>query len=230
LDRGDARIGFWPTTPYLPDETGTALFRVLKQADMLARRQVPYGQHAWKESRDDDNLKLGIDCSRAIWFAFTRAGAPYNKTNVYLASADMVSRDSRMAEAFDRCDAQPHQLGDVLVYRDDQQGDGHVVMVIDPQRRIAWGSHGFDGTARELKVKPETGVEYQLIKYKPDWMRWDRTNMVQKACWRNRQFAEEAKRPSGRPGVDAFGEDPCKPAQCSSPKPPSLATPVGPGN
>ena len=212
--------------PYLPDETETALYRVLTQADALARTQVPYGQHAWKEQRDADNLKLGIDCSRAIWFAFTRAGVHYNRTNAYLATSDMVSRSSRMSDDFDRCDGQPRQLGDVLVYRDDQQDDGHVVMVIDPQRRIAWGSHGWDGSARELKVKPETGVEYQLIKYKPDWARWDRTRMVEKACWRNRRFTEESKRPSGRPGVDALGEDPCAKAKCSSARPAApIATP-----
>jgi len=37
----------------------------------------------------------------------------------------------------------------VLVYRDEKQGDGHVIMVIDPQLQIAWGSHGFDGNAKE---------------------------------------------------------------------------------
>ncbi len=213
---------------YLPDDTETALFRVLRQADMIARKQVPYKQHAWKEARDDDNLKLGIDCSRAIWFAFTRAGVRYNTANAYLATSEMVSRSSMMSDDFDRCDGQPYQLGDVLVYRDDQQGDGHVVMVIDPQRQIAWGSHGWDGTARELKVKPETGVEYQLIKHKPDWARWDRPSMVEKACWRDRQFAEEAKRLSGRPGGDALGDDPCAPAKCSSARPPApIATPGG---
>jgi hypothetical protein len=201
--------------PYLPDDTGTALFRVLTQADMLAKKKVPYKQHPWKAARDDENLKVGVDCSRAIWFAFTRAGVRYNRKNAYLATSEMVSRKSTMSDDFVRCDGQLQQLGDVIVYRDDKADDGHVVMVIDPQKRIAWGSHGWDGTARELKVQPETGVEYQLIKRKPDWARWDRADMVEKACWRNRRLAEEARQPSGRPGVDALGDDPCVAAKCS---------------
>jgi len=207
--------------PYLPDDPETAARRVLAQADRLAKMQVPYRQHTWQEPNDDRNLRVGIDCSRAIWFAFTRAGLSYSKTNAYLATADMVSKGSRMAEFFERCDLQPQQLGDLIVYRDDHQGDGHVVMVIDPQRRIAWGSHGWDGNGKEMKVKPETGVEYQLIKYKPDWQRWDRTNMLEKACWRYRKFIEEAKDPSGRPGVDALGDDPCVAARCSGVRPPA---------
>ncbi len=207
--------------PYLTDDPQTAIRRVLAQADQLAKMQVPYRQHAWQEPTDDRNLRAGIDCSRAIWFAFTRAGLSYNKTNAYLATADMVSKSSPLAEYFERCDLQPRQLGDVIVYRDDHQGDGHVVMVIEAQRRIAWGSHGWDGTAKEMKVKPETGVEYQLIKYKPDWQRWDRTNMLEKACWRYRKFIEEGKDPSGRPGVDALGDEPCAAARCSGARPPA---------
>jgi hypothetical protein len=81
-------------------------------------------------------------------------------------------------------------------------------MVIDPERRIAWGSHGWDGNAKELKVEPDTGVEYQLIKYKKDWERWDRTTMERQACWRYRQIAQEALTPQGQAGTEALG-DPC---------------------
>ncbi len=200
--------------PYVPDDPRASLSRVLGEADALAGRQIPYKQHSWQEASDDDNLKRGIDCSRAIWFVFTKAQLPYNRTNAYLTTAQMVAPGSSLADEFDRCEGQPLQLGDLLVYRDDQRGDGHVVMVIDPQKRIAWGSHGWDGNAAEMKVEPETGVEYQLIKYKEDWARWDRKNMVQKACWRYRKFAEEAKSPFGRPGVDRLGENPCSPSQC----------------
>jgi hypothetical protein len=213
--------------PYLPDDRQTALYRVLTQADALAQRQLSYKQHPWNGASDEDNLRLGIDCSRALWFAFTRAGLAYSETNAYLSTADMVAPNSRMVDDFDRCDGQPRQLGDVVVYRDDQRGDGHVVMVIDPQRRIAWGSHGWDGNAAEMKVEPETGVEYQLIKYKPDWKRWDRTNMAEKACWRYRRFADEAKTPAGRPGADALGESPCAAAKCSGAQPTSHPMPGG---
>lgn len=210
--------------PYLPDDRTTALYAVLAQADALARRQVDYKQHAWSGTTDEKNLALGIDCSRAIWFAFTRAGLPYNTGNGYLATAEMVTADSKMKEKFDVVDLKgERRLGDVLVYRDDQRGDGHVVLVIDPVRRIAWGSHGWDGNAKELPVLPQTGVEYQLIKYKPDWDRWDRSNMQLKAVWRYRDFSQQAKTGKGLPGVRAL-ENPCDAAACN----PAPAAPAGP--
>lgn len=210
--------------PYLPDDRATALYAVLAQADALARRQVDYKQHPWNAADDEENLAAGIDCSRAIWFAFTRAGLPYNNSNDYLTTADMVTAGSRMKEKFDRVDLNSERrLGDVLVYRDDQRGDGHVVMVIDPLRRIAWGSHGWDGNARELPIAPQTGVEYQLIKYKPDWDRWDRTNMRLEAIWRYREFSLQASAGNGLPGVRAL-EDPCNPAACN----PASPAPTGP--
>jgi hypothetical protein len=74
------------------------------------------------------------------------------------------------------------QIGDILVYRDGQRGNAHAVMVIDPERRIAWGSHGWDGNAKELKVEHDTEVEYRLIKDKKDWERWDRKSMDRKCA------------------------------------------------
>ena len=56
----------------------------------------------------------------------------------------------------------------------------HVVMVIDPGKRIGWGSHGWDGTVKPGQ-KVERGVQYQLIKYSDDWDRWDRKNMKKAA-------------------------------------------------
>lgn len=179
--------------PYLPDDETSTLYKVLTTADALARSSpidgYGYKQHAWTKSNDKQNLKLGIDCSRSIWYAFTRSGLPYNKTDKYLTTGMMVNNDSRMADQFDRCDNDPElRLGDILVYRDNTRGDGHVVMVIDPEKRIAWGSHGWDGNSKILKIEPDTGVEYQQIKYKKDWARWDRTTMARKACWRYRKF------------------------------------------
>ncbi len=195
--------------PYMPDDPQTALYKVLQRADWLTNYAfedgVGYKQHAWKQPTDETNLKLGIDCSRAIWFAFTRAGLAYNSKDRYLPTAWMLGDDTLMRDRFEDCNGDPNlQLGDILVFRDDQQGDGHTVMVIDPTKRIAWGSHGWDGNARELNVEPETGVEYQKIKYKKDWERWDRRNMKRKACWRYRRFIEEAKKPGGQPGTEAL--------------------------
>lgn len=178
--------------PYLPDDTGSALFAVLQRAHGLVNADFGYRQHDWSAPDDDTNLRRGVDCSRAIWFAFTRSGLQFNRTNAYLPTAEMVGPQSRMNEAFQPCSGDDLRTGDVLVYRDLNRGDGHTVMVIDPRRRIAWGSHGWDGNAREPPFTPATGVEYQLIKYKPDWTRWDRPTMLVAACWRHRRFAEEA--------------------------------------
>ncbi len=194
--------------PYLPDDATTALHRVLRQADQLARASVTdgydYRQHDWGLPTDQDNLQRGIDCSRAIWYVFTRAGLPYNSGNRYLSTDMMVGEDSPMAETFEDCTGKSPQLGDVVVYRDEGRGDGHVVMVVDPLKRIAWGSHGWDGNSKALKIEPDTGVEYQLIKNKQDWQRWDRATMTRKACWRYSAFAGDAARQFGQPGLRAL--------------------------
>ena len=213
--------------PYLPDDSRTALRRVLEQAAALARKDVGYKQHAWSKSSDSENLKLGIDCSRAVWFAFTRAGLVYNRNSPsgsraagdqrdYLATAGMVMPDTLMKDQFDACSTASPQLGDILVYRDETQGDGHVVMVVDPSKRIAWGSHGWDGNAKEMKVKPLTGVQFQKIKYKPDWARWDRTGMALVRCWRYRGFATEIASGNG-PGLAALTQDTCSQTSCTHP-------------
>jgi hypothetical protein len=116
----------------------------------------------------------------------------------------MARKDSPMAEAFEDCSGKPPQLGDVVVYRDDERGDGHVVMVIDPAKRIAWGSHGWDGSGKALKIEPDTGIESQLIKNKQDWERWDRATMTRKACWRYGTFGEGTGRLFGQPGLRAL--------------------------
>jgi len=195
--------------PYLPDDESTALYRVLQKADWLARAAgtdgYGYKQHTWNRGSDEENLRLGIDCSRSIWFAFTRAELPYNRDNRYLTTAMMVADDTPMADEFESCSDDPNlQTGDILVYRDATRGDGHVVMVIDVEKRIAWGSHGYDGNPRILPVEPDNGVEYQKIKIKTDWQRWDRRTMMRKACWRYRTFIAEAKTHRGLPGLKSL--------------------------
>jgi hypothetical protein len=174
-------------SPYLPDDTNTALYRVLKAADRLTRMSqadgYPYKQHNWCQGSDEANLDFGIDCSRSIWYAFTRAaggGVRYNQfakgtptsaeqgrctdydpaTNGYLITKDMAdtSQTSLMRDSFEQCgigdgDAANFKLGDILVYRDDFKHDGHTVMVIDPKERIAWGSHGWDGEPNFVGVR-----------------------------------------------------------------------------
>jgi len=211
INRREYTIAHFDIRPYLPDDAGTALYKVLSKADWLAHASVEdgfsYKQHAWNKETDEENLRLGIDCSRAIWYAFTRAGLPYNRENRFLPTASMVGDDTLMRDDFASCsgDLQP---GDVLVYRDDSRGDGHVVMVIDPEKRIAWGSQGWDGNPGVLPVEPDTGVEYQKIKYKADWERWDRKSMRREACWRYRRFSEERISQRGIPGTRAL-EDVC---------------------
>jgi hypothetical protein len=195
--------------PYLPDDENSALYKALQKADWLARAAgedgFGYKQHPWDRPTDDENLRLGIDCSRSIWFAFTRAGLPYNRDDRYLTTAMMVGNDSLMSDEFESCSDDPNlRIGDILVYRDDVHGEGHVVMVIDAQKRIAWGSHGWDGNPTILPVEPDKGVEYQKIKFKSDWERWDRKTMSKKACWRYRTFSEEAGSARGLPGLNAL--------------------------
>jgi hypothetical protein len=207
--------------PYLPDDQNTPLYRVLRRADWLARQDVSYQQHDWNEASDAQNLVKGIDCSRAIWFSFTRSNLKYNSGNDYVATAGMVKDDSRMSEQFEHCPlGENYETGDLLVYRDETQGDGHIVMVIDPARRIAWGSHGWDGNAKAFNVPPDTGVEYQLIKYKKDWERWDRKTMALKACWRYKDFTAARSRGMGSPGLNALGTDPCSAESCNANQPP----------
>nr|VFK58510.1 MAG: Caspase domain-containing protein [Candidatus Kentron sp. TUN] len=204
--------------PYLPDDHESALHKVLQKADALSRYAatdgVPYKQHSWRKSSDTENLKLGIDCSRSIWFAFTRAGLTYNQGDEYLYTGRMANPSSKMNEEFESCSNDPNlRIGDVLVYRDKKRKSGHTVMVIDPKKRIAWGSHGWDGNVRKCTKaesdagrcirESDTGVEYQLIKYKKDWGRWDRNSMGKVACWRHRQFIEQAET-RGQPGVKAL--------------------------
>jgi cell wall-associated NlpC family hydrolase len=212
-------IASFDVRPYLPDSSSAALSQVLRKADELARLSVadgiPYKQHAWSQPSDTLNLREGIDCSRAIWYAFTRAGLPYNGSDGYLSTAGMVGPSSRMKDQFDAC-SDDLRLGDVVVYRDAQRDTGHVVMVVDPHKRIAWGSHGWDGNVNEGKLA-DTGVEYQLIKYKKDWQRWDRPGMERVACWRYRRFAAEAKLPDGQPGMKALAEVCDSAKQCGRP-------------
>ncbi len=207
-------------SPYLPDDHDSALYKVLTTADWLANSKesdgFDYKQHEWSEPSDEENLKVGIDCSRAIWYAFTRGGLPYNEGNDYLTTAMMVSGDSKMRQEFASCPAnEDYALGDILVYRSDERQDGHVVMVIDPAKRIAWGSHGWDGNARGPSpvIEPDKGVEYQLIKVKQDWQRWDRADMQLKTCWRYKRFDTERESGAGQPGVEALGEA-CAVAKC----------------
>jgi len=209
INKREYTIAGFDVRPYLPDDPDSAIYRILVKADWLANRSATdgfgYKQHDWSQSSDQANLERGIDCSRAIWYAFTRAGLSYNRNDRYLSTTQMVGSGTLMQDEFDSCSNETAlQTGDVLVYRDDTRGDGHVVMVIDPERRIAWGSHGWDGTPRVLPVEPDTGVEYQKIKYQPDWRRWDRSTMERKACWRYRAFSDEARAGRGLPGLRAL--------------------------
>ncbi|MEO1576495.1 MAG: caspase family protein, partial [Pseudomonadota bacterium] len=214
-------IADFDVRPYLPADTGSALYRVLRTADDLARAAgddgIPYRQHDWSLDSDAANLARGIDCSRSIWFAFTRSGLKYNNDNRYLYTGAMIGADSAMQDHFDLCPAnEPYRLGDVLVYRSDTRGDGHTVMVIDPEKRISWGSMGWDGNPRDSggTVSADTGVEYQRIKYKPDWARWDRRDMTLRACWRYRDFRDHAEQDVLSPRV-------CSEAVCPLPTPTS---------
>jgi hypothetical protein len=196
--------------PYLPEDKNTALYRVLQQANWLSNftssASVGYKQHDWKRPTDIENLQKGIDCSRAIWFVFTRAGLAYNNNNSYLSTAEMVAKNGPMHDEFESISTTgPFEIGDIFVYRDDIQGDGHVVMAIDPSARIAWGSHGYDGRVKLQETKePAIGVQFQKIRFKKDWVRWDRPNMNLETVWRYRVFTKQSALPGGQPGLKVF--------------------------
>lgn len=216
VNKREYTINGFDIRPYLPDASASTLYKVLKHAHWLTTSSedqdgYEYKQHDWSLPTDEANLEKGIDCSRAIWFAFKRAGIPYNTGNHYLSTAMMTGSDSLMSEEFERCDDTPRfRIGDILVYRDEEREkpDGHVVMVIDPDKRIAWGSHGWDGN------EGDRGVEYQEIKKKQDWKRWDRTTMYRKACWRHKQFIAEARTTRGLPGIRGLAEACSTKKQC----------------
>lgn len=210
-------IADFDVTPYLPADPNTALYKVLQQAELLTHKRqtdgVPYRQHDWSKGSDEANLTHGIDCSRALWFVFTRAGLPYTSRSWhqgFVSTAEMfdesqgscnsaLTPDSTLMKGnFESCLDEPLRTGDLLVWqgRRPTSGEciGHTVMVIDPEGFIGWGSHGWDGSkSDDGKKLNDTGVEYQRILAKT-WAKWDRTEYELKACWRHKQFIAEAGR------------------------------------
>jgi hypothetical protein len=203
--------------PYLPDDKKSALYQVLMEADKLTRvAGVGYVQHDWTEGTNEANLKKGINCSRAIWYVFKKAGLEYNKSQSFLPTSAMIGPNSRMNENFQSCNGKPYKIGDILVYRDIDNATGHTAMVIDPDptERIAWGSHGYDsGPIKRARLESLTGARYQKILSRADWRRWDKVDMQLKQCWRYRKFAEELSKPGGGSGLQALSK-PCEPDYC----------------
>jgi hypothetical protein len=234
--------------PYLP-ANDNYLKSVLEHGWFLADKAnprdggdgIPYKQHGWDkgsgnatESDDAENLRVGIDCSRSIWYAFTRSGVEYTSRNFhggYLSTAEMFDASmgscvpsvtpekSLMHEQFESCLGDIFQAGDVLVWQGVRPSDGkcvgHTVMVVDANKFVGWGSHGWDGSTDEDNQRlNDTGVEYQRI-LSGDWAKWDRKQYSLKACWRHREFIREAKVPGGKPG-DAPLVRPCAVGSCES--------------
>ncbi len=202
--------------PYLPDDQTTGLFRLLVETHRLAEaaRENGYGyaSHPWQEPTLEQNLRTGVDSARAVWLAFTRAGLRYNRDDRHIPTKDMAAQDSPMREQFESCLSDNRlQPGDLLVDRDEEQGDGQVVLVIDPARGIAWGSHGLDSTPAPLPAEPPAAVQYQRIKYRQDWARLGRDGMRRAACWRHRALSAEHDAGRSGPGSAALAKA-CDPA------------------
>jgi hypothetical protein len=151
-----------------------------------------------------------------------------NQKGSYLSTWDMVDETSAfleqialqgkiakspMRDQFQSCKEDPElRPGDVLVYRrlkTASKNDGHVVMVIDPKKSVAWGSHAFDSSAmlsKDKTAKMDVGVEYQRILraksgQKETWGAWDKSDLVRVECWRHKQLAKEWEEgPMNRPG------------------------------
>ena len=181
---------------YIPRAIVPSVKRVLSLADAMTNISpydgLSYKQHNWSKNTDLENLAEGIDCSRAIWFIFTRAGLPYTKNNKYLTTKLMADNSSEMNQYFELCPIKPpFRTGDILVYRDEARLQGHTVMVINSKKKIAWGSHGWDGSSPQL-TSQEVGVEYQQIRGSRSWNNWDSKNMEINACWRHKIFIAES--------------------------------------
>jgi hypothetical protein len=205
----------------------------LRQTEYLAKYSrtdgVGYKQHDWRKASLEENLSEGIDCSRSIWLAFRRAKLPYTKNSNleldewwrdrdYLSTASMTGDRSALSDYFTRCDGGELEIGDVLVYRRSREDpqrrtDGHVVMVIDPEKHIAWGSHNFDGSGGNTRPGAvggaDVGVEYQRIRSAGGFSRWDTSHMERVACWRYKRFAIERSTGIGARDKGALS-DPCR--------------------
>ena len=233
--------------PYRPANRETALARVLDQVQYLTYEASPTGvsycQHRWEGKSDLENLTqpqprlhgegtcTGIDCSRSVWFVFTRANVGYPG---FLTTWGLEAGSEPMAEYFNDCTLTPPRLGDLLVYvgkNRDGEERRHVVMVIDPDKFVAWGSHGWDGsTATGNPLRQETparltplasgpaplnrvGVAFQMTKEGRDWSAWDWKDVKKVACWRHKEFATEFDRglwETEEPGT------PCDPNTCKT--------------
>lgn len=231
--------------PYRPRDPAHPLNRVFDQVEKLSAWRgtdgARYAQHAWSKTSDRANLDVGIDCSRSIWYVFTRAGLPYvdakgdggskdgGKTyGGYVSTWKMTRASTEMKAHFDDCSTEAvPRLGDVLVYHGtNSKGNpvGHTVMVIDPARYIAWGSHGWDGSTtagtavQPLLLEPplvtptrrggtqldDTGVEFQMTLEGHDWGFWDSNKIKRTGCWRHRDL-DPAGLPNDESLLDACG-------------------------
>ncbi|MEO1251680.1 MAG: caspase family protein [Pseudomonadota bacterium] len=207
---------------YDPGPARPALSRMVARLEQLMRRggavsNAPFRSHDWCEGSDAANLAKGINSPRAIWYLFTRSNIEYTATTAfpvdearceapgergdYLTTAEMARMQGPMADRFNSClDPQSrnfhgYQLGDILVYRDDEKDIGHAVMVVDHPRGIGWGAHGWDGDPAGFEhLKPSDGVAFQKIKRKQDWARWRAEGMELKACWRSKSFSQAPAR------------------------------------
>ncbi|MDY7233336.1 caspase family protein [Hyalangium rubrum] len=253
-DKREFTLPHYDIREQLPANTNSALYKLLYMTAELTHRyesqQGTDGAHynkdhvgRWEKLSDEENLDIGIECSRAIWYAFTRSGLQYNKgvaknlkipadvnkRGSPLSTWDMVDEKSAflteiahqgklgksaMRDQFNSCIGDPElRPGDVLVYRrlkTSTKNDGHVVMVIDPEKSIAWGSHAFDSSAilsKDKTAQMDVGVEYQRILraksgQNEKWGAWDKSDMVRVECWRHKQITQEWEAsPMNRPGT-----------------------------
>jgi hypothetical protein len=199
--------------PYLPDEKESSLYRVLQKTKWLTgfaeEQRLSVRSHSWNKSEDEANLKLGIDSARAVWFAFTRAGAPFTEESRFLSIQKMTGSQSPMAELCDDCTNDPNlQIGDILVYHDKDSGTGYALMVADPLDQAAWGIAPLEKGAKNYSESPV--IAYQRIPYSADWKRMGYSSMVRVACWRYRAFGGQARAHSGLLGAKAL-ENACDP-------------------
>jgi uncharacterized caspase-like protein len=205
--------------PYLPDDATSATHRVLRAADDLVRRQAA-APSPFKVAALDGGQQLPVNGVRAAMEVFTQARLPFGKDGRAVTAAEMGRPASPMVDSFARCDGHAAQLGDLLVFGDRLRGERFVTMVIDPQRRIAWGSLSWDGDPPRGKPPAAASLGFQLLRDREDWRRAGRDDVALMACWRHRQLADEARSGRGLPGLDALERHLCEPqGDCGSRSP-----------
>ncbi|MFZ5616947.1 MAG: caspase family protein [Pseudomonadota bacterium] len=143
----------------------------------------------------------------------------------FLPTPEMVDPESLLSEEFYDCLASDHgacggryELGDLLVFENEESRRMRALLVIDRQRGIFWGAMGWDNPAvdSDSSIGVSAAGDGYVGYFNRSHIEGPGLKLV--GWWRYKAFAEEAKSPFGRPGLSAF---------CNSIIDPQRAEPTG---